>query len=838
MKRVVIGILVSMLMVGSVFASTTIAKNDNKFEDGEITVSIEIGDYEIKNTGEGVEIKVENFGHNFISGKPDLPAKIFSIAIPPGSEFVDIEFNTGEGIELPGSYYVLPCKLPQVIGEENPVVREKEEQTYKENYESIYSSDETYPVSNVEFVRSGGYRKYNLVDARVTPFSYKPLSGKLTYFPEFTITVSYTYPKGFSPENIMCDNNLETEKWAEQFIYNYNQAKDWYPTVKGGRQTYEYVIITLDSLTSSVEDLVVWEETKGKSVYVATTDWIGSSFDGYDLAEKMRNFLREKYPTDQWGILYVCLVGSYDDVPMRLCAQSTGYGQPETDYYYAELSLPDSESWDANGNHQYGENSDPIDFHAEISVGRIPWSDSDIVEHIIQKSIAYEQTDDESFKKNILLIGTFFWPDTDNAVLMELKVNSEDHPWMEDWTMTRMYEEAQSSYECDYDVSYEKVEEIWSEGAYAFVNWAGHGSPTACYEYYPQAPFVDTDTCESLNDDYPAIIFACACSNSDTEYDNIGQMMLKQGGVGFLGSTQVAYGHHGWDDPYDGNAASIDYFFTTCCTSGEYTQGQAHQYALLEMYTNGLWDYTNYEMFEWGALWGNPDLTMGLVAISDPPETPDVPNGPDHGVPDYEYELFASTTDPDGDQIYYMFDWGDGEFSDWEGPFNSGETSSALHTWTELGEYDIKVMARDEWGSKSEWSDVKEFPVVENSPPNIPTITGPTSGKQGVPLEFTVVAIDPDDQDIYYDVFWGNAGSGAEGPFASGEEQVFEHTWTKSGRFIIKVNAIDAQGAISETATFNIHISRSRFIENLLLERLFQRFPNIFPILRYLIGLY
>jgi len=128
--------------------------------------------------------------------------------------------------------------------------------------------------------------------------------------------------------------------------------------------------------------------------------------------------------------------------------------------------------------------------------------------------------------------------------------------------------------------------------------------------------------------------------------------------------------------------------------------------------------------------------------------------------------------------------------------------------------------------------------VVENSPPNIPTITGPTSGKQGVPLEFTVVAIDPDDQDIYYDVFWGNAGSGAEGPFASGEEQVFEHTWTKSGRFIIKVNAIDAQGAISETATFNIHISRSRFIENLLLERLFQRFPNIFPILRYLIGLY
>ncbi len=46
-------------------------------------------------------------------------------------------------------------------------------------------------------------------------------------------------------------------------------------------------------------------------------------------------------PPGAWGIEDVCLIGGYDDVPMRRTAQDVGYGQPETDYYYAELSLPD-----------------------------------------------------------------------------------------------------------------------------------------------------------------------------------------------------------------------------------------------------------------------------------------------------------------------------------------------------------------------------------------------------------------------------------------------------------------------------------------------------------------
>jgi hypothetical protein len=580
-------------------------------EDGQISVTIPVGIYDVRQTAEGQEVFVEDFGRLLIPGKPNLPSRIFAIAIPPGAEVAEVSFVLGDEVELPGSYQVPPSPLPRVICNEDPLIYERDRLVYEENYKSIYGSDQPYPASVGELMRRAGYRKYNLVDVRVTPFSYRPQSGRLTYYPEVVVNVSYTFPKDYSPDDIMVDNLPRTERIAEDIILNYHQAQAWYPNVIGTKDNYDFVIITLDELTASVAPLVSWETAKGRSVNVVTTSWINTNYSGYDLAEKMRNFLRDKYPSEQWGIEDVLLVGHYDDVPMRRCWQDLGYGKPETDLYYAELSKPDNQSWDADVDRQWGENHDIIDFYFEVNVGRIPQSTSYFVEHICEKSVAYEQNNDPAFKKNMLLLGAFFWPDTDNAVLMETKV---DQTWMSDWTMTRMYEQGHSSYPSDHDLTYNNVRSVWSAGQYAFVNWAGHGSATGCYIYYSTGEaFVTTSTCSYLNDDYPAIVFADACSNSDTDYNNLGKAMLQKGAVGFVGATKVALGTHGWDDPMDGSSQSLDYYFTTCVTSGDYTQGEAHQWALRQMYTYGLWSSVKYEMFEWGALWGNPDLSMASV---------------------------------------------------------------------------------------------------------------------------------------------------------------------------------------------------------------------------------
>ncbi len=687
----VFGLLVAMLAVTTVLASE------------EIRVRIPIGSYETRYVKEGQEVSVENFGRLLVPGKPNLPSRIFALAIPPGAKMDEVTFDVGEGVLLPGTYQIPPSPLPRVIGQENRLIYEQDKKRYDDNFKSTYGSDQPYPASLGEFIGTCGFRKYNLVDVRITPFSYRPKSGQLIYYPQITAVIKYSFPQPFSTENIIADKLPRQEQIAGEIILNYDQARSWYPATIGNKGLYDFVIITTDALVSSVTPLVDWETGKGKNVNVVTISWINSNYTGYDQAEKIRNFLRDKYPSEQWGIEDVLLVGNREILPFRRTWQDLGYGKPETDYYYAELSLPDSQSWDSNKNHRWGENSDPIDFYVEVNVGRIPWSDASTVLSICQKSVAYEQNDDPAFKKNILLLGAYFWDDTDNAVLMTRKTN---RPWMADWTKTRMYEQGHSLYPMEYNLTYNNVRTVWSSNHYAFVNWAGHGSENASYILYSTGEaFVSTGTCPYLNDSYPAIIFADACSNSDTDYGNLGRAMLGRGGVGFVGATKVAYGRPAWIDSLSGSSQSMDYFFTTRVTSTNYTQGQAHQSALRKMYTSGLWSYLKYETFEWGALWGNPDLGMAPVITNYPPQTPEQPSGVVEGQPQVQYNFSSSTTDPDGDTVLYLFSWGDGTESTWLGPYASGDTCIGYHTWNNSNGYYVKVKAKDTNGRESGWSD-------------------------------------------------------------------------------------------------------------------------------------
>jgi hypothetical protein len=50
-----------------------------------------------------------------------------------------------------------------------------------------------------------------------------------------------------------------------------------------------------------------------------------------------------------------------------------------------------------------------------------------------------------------------------------------------------------------------------------------------------------------------------------------------------------------------------------------------------------------------------------------------------------------------------MFDWGDDTHSQWLGPYNSGETCIAEHTYTEQGQYRVKAKSKDVHGIQSTW---------------------------------------------------------------------------------------------------------------------------------------
>ena len=98
------------------------------------------------------------------------------------------------------------------------------------------------------------------------------------------------------------------------------------------------------------------------------------------------------------------------------------------------------------------------------------------------------------------------------------------------------------------------------------------------------------------------------------------------------------------------------------------------------------------------------DITCtGYGKVSDPPETPSAPSGPSKGDLGETYSFSATSTDPDGDKIKYVFDWGDEKTSE-TNFVDSGQAGSASHKWNNGGQYEVRVKAVDINGAESDWS--------------------------------------------------------------------------------------------------------------------------------------
>lgn len=108
------------------------------------------------------------------------------------------------------------------------------------------------------------------------------------------------------------------------------------------------------------------------------------------------------------------------------------------------------------------------------------------------------------------------------------------------------------------------------------------------------------------------------------------------------------------------------------------------------------------------------DMWLIKLGYNQPPNKPAKPSGPPNGVPGTSYTYSSTTTDPNGDLVFYWFDWGDGENSGWVGPFPSGNAGSASHTWKSQGSYSVKVKAKDPFCAESIWSDPLTVTIPRN----------------------------------------------------------------------------------------------------------------------------
>jgi len=99
------------------------------------------------------------------------------------------------------------------------------------------------------------------------------------------------------------------------------------------------------------------------------------------------------------------------------------------------------------------------------------------------------------------------------------------------------------------------------------------------------------------------------------------------------------------------------------------------------------------------------------TAGDSPPFPPTILKGPTVAGSKIELEFITVAPDPEGDQVSYQWDWGDGNISEWLGPYAFGEQVKTTHLWADNGTYDIRVRAKDVLGEESSWSSAYQITI-------------------------------------------------------------------------------------------------------------------------------
>jgi hypothetical protein len=617
MKKILIFVIIVNFFLngfGAIPAVTTqtIRNQTNQPLDNQLFISISFPDFQsdwVQSLPQGQEIRINDFDCLNTPGCPSLPVKNLLLALPPQATLLSVTIQMSGKVQLPGVYQLLPVPAP-IPYTYNSIAHNSEEKNME-----MYNSNDAYPSEPMIIRNNGSFWQYPYVSIAVCPFSYYPFSGDLFYSTRAEITLCYLQEHP-ADNQFPVKNNIDL--LATTLFSNYNQIKQYYPPIKSSpsviSDAVEYVIITTEDFIDTVRqsNFIVWKNALGYNVkIVSTTDHDIADQHGWDLAEKIRNFLRSSYL--ELGIQYVLLVGDYQTVPMRYCYPDpsnhrntagtpggTG-GEVPTDYYYADLSSSDETSWDADGDGFYGEyKQDNPDFLPEVYVGRIPVNEPSKITYTLNKIVSFEQNTGE-WKHHALAPGAFFYFSNETALNTGPMdgarigaVIADD--FMGNWTVSRYTE--QEGRECSKYPGAFLTEEAWTKdwrnNQYAIVNWAAHGwSDLIARKIWssddgdniPEANEMTWPTMLSLSsnldDDYPSIVTSISCYVGYPEPNNWGNLAIDLltlpgygASVGIISSARTPYGSLDW--PTDlGGSDSIIYEFNNNLINRSQTVGEA-----------------------------------------------------------------------------------------------------------------------------------------------------------------------------------------------------------------------------------------------------------------------
>jgi len=514
----------------------------------------------------------------------------------------------------------------------------------------------------------------------------------------------------FYPVRELSDNIVEFVSGARVEIEYQLPGKSF---SNGG---YDLLIVSPSCFSDDLQPLVDHKNSMGVKTKLVSLEDI--PHQGRDRAEDLKYYIKDAI--DNFGIKFVLLVGSAKEMPVRYVYVNDDYETNfVSDLYFADIydGNGNFSSWDTNNNSVFAEfnyngNFDRMDLYPDVYLGRLACTNEEEVKEVVDKIINYENNKayTQDWFSNIILCGGDTAPgDNDNIDEGEY-ANQAILKTMDGFMGLEIWASNGKVYYAS------NIASAFEEGA-GFADFSGHGNPSvwATHPHNKENTWIPTggyrvNNVNSLSNGEKlpiVVISACSCSKFDEKENCLGWSFVSNGnggGIASLGNTglgwiytgrYVTYGLVGLMEQNSFQAYTFDHsrYF------GELWGNALRRYINEKAGSNDTLDYKT--IMEWQPF-GDP--TLSIRSSSQKPNKPLTPTGPDRIKIGKTYSYTTSTTDPDGDQIYYYFDWGDGTNTGWLGPYNNGETVTATHKWEKKGEYSIKVRAKDTHGVLSGWS--------------------------------------------------------------------------------------------------------------------------------------
>jgi hypothetical protein len=749
---------------------------------GDQIYRLESARYRIETAKDGFHrISMEGYHSYGIPGCPDLPSKIFRVALPPNIDFQSVRIDYDDSLKS----YIGNYRLKELP----PLATWMDDQIIFGPKADVYSKNEYFPPNPVEILGISEMRKWKILNIKYTPFQYNPVTGELWYIPEAAVRVKYNRV-GFEsvPNGVLADQVMD--KRAEKILFNFSESKEWYAPsgiVPRPSQSHDYVIITTNSIVASSTQLNNFSHyltSKGFSPLIITEDDYGSltGQTPNGTAEKIREWLKNNYIG--YSIEYVLLIGNPDpddpstvydsvgDVPMKMCWPRYGeanYRESPTDYFYADLTG----DWDLDGDGYFGEYDGDrglggVDFLNEVYVGRIPvYSGVADLDSVLSKIIDYGNTSAGgiTWRQSAMLPMSYSDSITDGAYLAEaMKSNYLSPAGFSSWTLYMqggLCAAANSSFASNEELVDGATRNRWMSDTFGMVWWWGHGSATGAslgYTGCGWGTILSTTDTSSLNDNYPAFVYQCSCNNGYPEASsNLGTALLYSGAITTVSASRVSwYAVTTWYTglKYYCDNASIGYYYGRDLVSSSKKAGAAFYDVKADMGLHGgYWGGESWmNLFDFN-LYGDPAISLSEHSSIHSVTTPDAPSGPAQGLINVSYVYStAGSLCSFGHSVEYRFDWDDGTYSDWS------SSTQASHSWSSQNTHSIKVQARCSVDPAilSGWSSGTTVSIYISLPPSTPSNPSPSDGSTQVDIDTN---LDWDDCTgaTSYDIYFGTA---------------------------------------------------------------------------------